>query len=73
MTADALLVLEALFGTIWSLFTSWHIPGTRTTPAGWFVFCLFVVFCLRFLKTILPGLLGTISRGGGSSKSSKSK
>lgn len=40
MTNDALLVLETLFQTIWSLFTSWHIPGTNVTPAGMGLFLI---------------------------------
>lgn len=50
MTQDAILVLQALFQMIWSLFTSWHIPGTNTTPAAWAMFMLFSVLILRVLR-----------------------
>lgn len=52
MTADAALVLSTLFGSIWRLFTSWYIPGTRTTPAAFAVLILFVVAVLRFIKSV---------------------
>lgn len=58
MTADALLVIQTLFGSIWSLFTSWAIPGTNTTPAGMFVFLLFAVLGLKFIKTAILAFLG---------------
>lgn len=64
MTSDALLVLQTLFGMIWRLFTSWKIPGTGTTPAAWFLFVIMAVLSLRFLKTILPGLVGFLNKNG---------
>lgn len=45
MTADALLVLQTLFKSIWMLFNSWYIPGTNVTPAAFFIFLL----CARFI------------------------
>lgn len=53
MTADALLVLQTLFSTIWSLFNSWHIPGTGVTPAGMGLFLLFSYVAVKFLKRML--------------------
>lgn len=50
MTADALLVLQTLFTTIWRLFTSWRIPGTPVTPAAWAFFALTVVLVLKVFK-----------------------
>lgn len=55
MTADGLLVLQTLFGTVWRLFTSWHIPGTAVTPGAFFLFLLFAAFVLRFLKSVFSG------------------
>lgn len=55
MTADALLVVQTLFSVLWSLFTSWHIPGTAVTPASLFVFFLFAVLVIRFVKRIFLG------------------
>lgn len=49
MTSDAVATLTVLFGSIWRLFTSWDIPGTHTTPAGWFLFLAFVGIILRFI------------------------
>lgn len=59
MTADALLVVQTLFTTIWSLFTSWHIPGTAVTPAAFFLFLLFASFGLRFIRR----LFGFVDKG----------
>lgn len=69
MTADALAVVQCLFQTIWRLFTSWHIPGTSTSPAGFFIFALFLVLGLRLIKGIFPGLA---SKGLVSDKSDSS-
>ena len=59
MTSDALLVVQCLFSTIWSLFTSWYIPGTNVTPAMFFLFLgsagLGITFIVRLL-TVNPGL-----------------
>ena len=52
MTADALLVLQTLFQSIWMLFNSWYIPGTNVTPAAFFIFLI----CARFVLAILPSL-----------------
>lgn len=53
MTADALAVVQFLFGGIWSLFTSWHIPGTAVTPASLGLFTLMVGVVIRFVKRLL--------------------
>lgn len=52
MTNDALLVLEVLFGTIWRLFTSWHIPGTNVTPAVAFAFFIVAGIGLKFISRL---------------------
>lgn len=53
MTSDAILVVQCLFSTIWSLFTSWYIPGTNVTPAQFFLFLgsasLGITFIVRLL------------------------
>lgn len=53
MSSDALLVIQCIFQTIWSLFTSFQIPGTQTTPLEWAIFCLVVVFVIRFVKRFI--------------------
>lgn len=53
MTADAVLILQTLFGTIWRLFTSWYIPGTNVTPASWAFFALTVVLLIRVIRVLL--------------------
>lgn len=50
MTADAILVLQTLFGSVWSLLTSWYIPGTNVTPAAMFFFILAAFFLLRVIR-----------------------
>ena len=53
MTDDALLVLQCLFQTIWSIFTSWQIPGTAVTPAMMGVFLIVAGIGLRIFLRIL--------------------
>lgn len=59
MTSDAILVVQCLFSTIWTLFTSWYIPGTNVTPAQFFLFLgsasLGITFIVRLL-TVNPGI-----------------
>ncbi len=50
MTADAMAILQFLFSAVWSLFTSWHIPGTRASPAEWAFFALTVVVLFQFIR-----------------------
>ena len=50
MTSDALLVLRTLFTSIWALFTSWYIPGTKVTPMAMAFFVLAGLFLLRVVK-----------------------
>lgn len=49
MTSDFLLGVKAIFTTIWRLFTSWAIPGTRMSPAGWAFFVLSSMLVIRFI------------------------
>ncbi len=58
MTHDALLVLRSLFTTIWSLFTSFFIPGTNTTPAEFAFFLVFAFICLKFFISGLNSFRG---------------
>lgn len=53
MTSDGLQVVQALFSTIWQLFTSWNIPGTGTTPAAFFIFLIFAGVGLRLIIRLL--------------------
>lgn len=53
MTSDALLILQSVFVTIWSLFTSWVIPGTNTTPAEFALFILVFALVLRTVKRLI--------------------
>lgn len=61
MTSDALLVLQSLFSTIWSLFTSFKIPGTNVTPAMWAFFLLFAALGLRLCARIFNENTGAMS------------
>lgn len=53
MTDDAIAVLQCLFQTIWSLFTTWKIPGTNVTPAGWALFFLAAGIGFKYCMLIL--------------------
>lgn len=55
MSEDVLLVLRTLFGGIWSIFTTWYIPGTNITPASWAMFSLTLYAAVRFIKRLLGG------------------
>lgn len=53
MTDEAMLVVKCLFSTIWSIFTSWHIPGTNVTPMAMSLFLIIACLGLRFLYSLL--------------------
>lgn len=75
MTSDAILVVQCLFSTIWSLFTSWYIPGTNVTPAQFFLFLgsasLGITFIVRIL-TVNPGLSHSSVKSVSSAKADSS-
>lgn len=50
MTSDAVLILQTLFGPILSLFNSWYIPGTHTTPFEFALFSLSVYFVIKLVR-----------------------
>lgn len=50
MTSDAILVVKFVFTTIWSLFTSWHFPGTNVSPAAMAFFLLAAYAILRIIR-----------------------
>lgn len=50
MTQDALMTVQVLLSSAWSLFASFVIPGTRTTLAEWFMFSLLVVFVYKVIR-----------------------
>lgn len=52
MGRDTIRVLRFVFVDIWSLFTSWHIPGTNFSPAAWAMFSLWLFVLVRFLRNI---------------------
>ena len=53
MTSDTIQVLHFIFTQVWSLFTSFVIPGTHVTIAEWALFALLVSLTLRFTRQIL--------------------
>lgn len=55
MSSDALQVVRCLFTDIWSLFTSWLIPGTAFSPAAVFLASLTVILFVNFIKKALGG------------------
>lgn len=63
MTNDALLVVRFLFGAIWSLFTSWYIPGTKVTPATAALFFSAAGISLRFVLNLFHSPGGSVSGG----------
>lgn len=69
MTRDALVVLQALFGPIWRLFTSWNIPGTHMSPADWALFALFFVVLIRMIGRFVGD--ASVGQGDGISFTAK--
>lgn len=52
MSTDAFAILQTVFGSVWLLFTSWHLPGTRMSPAELALFLLAAGLTLRFFKRL---------------------
>lgn len=52
MTSDAVLVLKSLFVDIWSIFVSFEIPGTHTTPGEWALFSILFYMTIRFVRRL---------------------
>lgn len=50
MTSDAIAIIRLIFNNIWSLYTTWAIPGTDTTPAAWSLYLLVSWLAIRFIK-----------------------
>lgn len=53
MTADGISALTWLMETVFKFFTSWNIPGTTTTPAGWLLFITVSAIVFKFIKAFL--------------------
>lgn len=51
MSSDGVLVLQAIFGSVWRLFTSWYIPGTSVTPGMMLVFLAFAGIVWRVIRS----------------------
>lgn len=62
MSTDALAILQTVFGSVWLLFTSWHLPGTRMTPAEFAFFLLAAGLTLRFFRRL--GKVDDSEKGG---------
>ena len=55
MSTDALRVVQVLFSSIWSLTTSWYIPGTNVTPM---MLIFFFFSCFAIIRLAKKYLLG---------------
>lgn len=53
MTSDAIQILKLIFGVIWSIFSSFEIPGTHTTPAEFGFFMLGTVLAIKIARRII--------------------
>jgi len=56
MNQNALAIISLIFGPIWRMFTSWHIPGTNITPAAMGVFIVFFGLVVRYIHRLLLGV-----------------
>lgn len=52
MTSDALALLSGAIAQSWRLFTEWHLPGTRATPAEMAMLLLTAVVTLKFFVRV---------------------
>lgn len=52
MSFEAFTIIAHAFSAFWSLFNSWHIPGTQMTPASLFFLYLVASLTLRFFHRI---------------------
>lgn len=59
MTSDALLILQSIFSTVWGIFTSWHIPGTRVTPAMFFIFLILADVVWSWFRSFFSSMPST--------------
>ena len=59
MTPGALDIVRVLFTSIWSLFTSWKIPGTGATPAAVAIFFLFAAVGIRIVRFVFTSNTGS--------------
>lgn len=50
MSSDVVVILQCVFGPIFSLFTSWHFPGTNVSPAAMAFFLLAAYAILRIIR-----------------------
>lgn len=52
MTSDAFTLLSHVFGSVFTLFTSWRFPGTHVTPAQLGFFFMFLPVLFRFVSRV---------------------
>ena len=52
MLQSGIDILTNLFSNVWLLFTSWPVPGTAVSPAGFFVFILIVMLFIKLVRII---------------------
>lgn len=53
MAAEMLDLLQVFIAGIWTIMTSWHIPGTNFTPAQLLFFLLIAPVILHFVFDLL--------------------
>lgn len=73
MSDDALQIVKSLFDIIWTLFTSWHIPGTEMTPAVLALFIAAAGIALRFVLQLFSSNSASAGTALGNAKFIKSK
>lgn len=64
MSSDVLGVFQALFVTVWSIFTSVTIPGTNVSLGSFLLLLVVAPMSIRFIVR----LLGVASERGGGDK-----
>lgn len=63
MSSDVLGVFQALFTTVWSIFTSVTIPGTNVSLASFLLLLVVAPMSIRFIVRLLG--VAADGKGGG--------
>lgn len=60
MSSNAMQLLQLIVNSMWTLFTTWKLPGLGFTPAQFVAFLLVFPLVLDFVSSILGGVTSTL-------------
>lgn len=64
MTQSLFQLLSTWFTSVWTLLTSFYIPGTNVTPGGMLLFIASAVIGLKFFKRLFGAFGGGADDNG---------